>query len=251
MLRLLTAGESHGIGLTAILEGLPANLEIFVEEINNDLTRRQQGYGRGARQLIEKDQVTILSGVRHGLTLGSPITLFVENSDHKNWREAMSPAPTNERTIDVVTKIRPGHADYAGLIKYNQNDLRNILERASARTTAVQVAAGAVCKQLLHKFKITIESSIVSVEQIAVNATALNDEAKQRIDQAREAGDSLGGVIQVIVKALPIGLGSHVQHDRKLDGALAAALMSMQSVKGVEFLFSKSPVEVRTYACMK
>lgn len=235
MLRLLTAGESHGVGLTVILEGLPANLEISVEAINQELARRQSGYGRGARQQIEKDQVAILSGIRHGLTLGSPITLFVENRDYKNWREAMSPAPVNERVAEVITKVRPGHADYAGLIKYNQKDIRNILERASARTTAAQVAAGALCKQFLERFKIFIESCIISVEQITVNAKELNDEAKQRIDQAKEAGDSLGGIIQVTVKNPPIGLGSHVQHDRKLDGILAGALMAMQSVKGVEF----------------
>lgn len=143
----------------------------------------------------------------------------------------------NERVTDVVTKVRPGHADYAGLIKYNQKDIRNILERASARTTAAQVAAGAVCKQLLKEFKVTIESLIISVEQIQVNATELNEAAKQRIDQAKETGDSLGGIIQITVKNPPIGLGSHVQHDRKLDGLLAAALMGMQSVKGVEFGF--------------
>lgn len=235
MLRLLTSGESHGIGLTAILEGLPANLEVSAEDINRELSRRQEGYGRGARQLIEKDQATILSGVRHGLTLGTPLTLFVENNDHKNWREAMSPAPVNERVADVVTKIRPGHADYPGLIKYNQKDIRNILERASARTTAAQVAAGAICKKLLAEFKITIESLIVSVAEVSVNATELNEAAKQRIDQAKEAGDSLGGIIQLTVKNPPIGLGSHVQHDRKLDGLLAATLMALQSVKGVEF----------------
>ncbi len=233
MLRLLTSGESHGIGMTAILEGVPANLELSAEEINQELTRRQQGYGRGGRQKIEKDKVSILSGVRHGLTLGSPITLFIENKDFANWKEIMSSAPTKTK-IEPVTQLRPGHADYAGVNKYNQKDIRNILERASARSTAANVAAGAVCKKLLSYFKVVVESKIVSVERIEINAKELNKEAQKRIDKAREDGDSLGGVFEITVKNAPIGLGSHVQFDQKLDGRLAGALMSLNGIKGVE-----------------
>lgn len=233
MLRILTAGESHGIGLTAILEGMPANLEISAEEINQELTRRQQGYGRGDRQKIEKDKVSILSGVRHGLTLGSPITLFVENKDYANWQDIMASSPAKSR-VEPVTQLRPGHADFAGVNKYNQKDIRNILERASARTTAVQVAAGAVCRKFLSYFKISIESKIVSVERIEINGKELNAEAKTRIDRAKDEGTSLGGIFEITVKNPPIGLGSHAQFDRKLDGRLAGAVMSLNAVKGVE-----------------
>lgn len=233
MLRLLTAGESHGIGISAILEGLPANLEISAEEINKELFRRQQGYGRGGRQKIETDKVSFLSGVRHGLTLGSPITLFVENKDYQNWQDIMNPAPAKGK-IEPVTQLRPGHADFAGINKYDQKDLRNILERASARATVAQVAVGAVCKKFLNYFKINIESKIVSIERIEVNSRELNIEAKKRIDQAKLDGTSLGGVFEVVIKNVPIGLGSHVQADRKLDGRLAGALMALNAVKGVE-----------------
>jgi chorismate synthase len=234
MLRLLTAGESHGVGLTVILEGMPANLEVSLKDINKDLARRQQGYGRGTRQKIEKDEIQILSGIRHGKTLGSPITLYVENKDFKNWQEIMSVEPVKGK-VDAVTQLRPGHADYPGVVKYHQEDIRNILERSSARTTTVQVAAGSVCKQFLNKFKIGITSKIISVEKIQVNDPNLNKQAKARIDQARQNGDSLGGILEIKVTKLPIGLGSHVQNDRKLDGRIAGALMSMQAVKGVEF----------------
>lgn len=230
---MLTAGESHGIGLTTIIEGLPANIEISAEEINQELTRRQQGYGRGDRQKIEKDKVSILSGIRHGLTLGSPITLFVENKDFANWQEIMNSAPAKTR-IDPVTQLRPGHADFAGVNKYAQKDLRNILERASARTTASQVAAGAICRKFLNYFKITIESKIISVERIEVNDKTLNSAAKEKIDQAKSEGTSLGGIFEICVKNPPVGLGSHVQSDRKLDGQLAGALMSLNAVKGIE-----------------
>jgi chorismate synthase len=233
MLRILTAGESHGLGITAILEGIPANLEISPEEINQELARRQQGYGRGDRQKIENDKVSILSGIRHGLTLGSPITLFIENKDFQNWKQVMSPVPAAEK-IEPVTKLRPGHADFAGVNKYNHKDIRNILERASARSTAAQVAAGAICKKFLAQFKIFIESKIVSVENIEINNSCLNDQAKARIDQAKAEGDSLGGIFEIIVKNPPIGLGSHIQPDLKLDGKLAGALLSLNAIKGVE-----------------
>jgi chorismate synthase len=233
MLRLLTAGESHGPGLTAILEGLPASVPISIKTINEELSRRQQGYGRGGRQQIEKDTVDILSGIRHGLSIGSPIAVFVENKDFENWKLIMSAHPVKEK-ITPVTKLRPGHADYAGTAKYGFDDIRPILERSSARTTAVQVAIGSICKQFLSQLKIKVTSKIVSVAEIAVNSAELNAAAKKRIDKAKTEGDSLGGIIELKISGTPIGLGSHVQNDRKLDGRLAGALMGMQAVKGVE-----------------
>ncbi len=234
MLRVLTAGESHGPGLTAILEGLPANIEISTTEINSELKRRQQGYGRGGRQKIESDTVTVLSGIRQGKTIGSPITLFIENKDFKNWQEIMSADKTKSKQTKV-TNLRPGHADYPGVVKYQQEDLRNILERASARSTAANVAVGALCKKFLSYFEITVQSKIVSVEKVIVNAAELNNAAKQKIDEAKNNGDSLGGIFEVIVKNTPVGLGSHVQNDRKLDARIAGALMGLQAIKGVEF----------------
>lgn len=227
MLRLLTSGESHGPGLTAILDGFPAGVPVAKKFIDAELARRQQGYGRGNRQKIEKDEVKILSGIRHGLSLGSPITLFMENKDHKNWVEIMSADPVKNK-IDQVTKLRPGHADYAGVVKYDFADLRNVLERSSARMTAAQVAIGAVCKQFLDNFKIKIASKVLRVG--GAEAKLL----KQKIDEAKKNGDTLGGVVELIIRGVPVGLGSYVQPDRKLDGRLAGALMSLQSVKGVE-----------------
>lgn len=234
MLRVLTAGESHGQGLTAILEGLPANIEISTAEINSELKRRQQGYGRGGRQKIESDTVKVLSGIRQGKTIGSPITLFIENKDFKNWQQIMSADKTKTKQTKT-TNLRPGHADYAGLIKYQQTDLRNILERASARSTAANVAVGALCKKFLKYFDIVVQSKIISVEKIAVNSTALTTAAKQKIDEAKNNGDSLGGIFEITVKNPPIGLGAHVQNDRKLDARIAAALIGLQAIKGVEF----------------
>ena len=234
MLRLLTSGESHGPGLTAILDGFPAGVKLDKKFINAELARRQQGYGRGARQKIEKDEVKILSGIRHGLSLGSPITLFVENKDHKNWTEIMSAEPAKNKTVPI-TKLRPGHADYAGVVKYGFADLRNVLERSSARTTVSQVAAGAACKQFLSEFKIKITSKILQIGSIKNQSLNGVDAAiKKTIDGAREKGDTLGGIVEIIISGAPVGLGSYVQPDRKLDGRLAGALMSLQSVKGVD-----------------
>ncbi|MDR1114240.1 MAG: chorismate synthase [Candidatus Margulisbacteria bacterium] len=234
MLRLLTSGESHGPGLTAVLDGFPAGVPLAKKYIDAELARRQQGYGRGGRQKIEQDEVRILSGIRHGLSLGSPITLFVENKDFKNWTEKMSSEPVKGR-IEPVTKLRPGHADYAGVMKYGFADLRNVLERSSARTTVAQVAAGAVCKQFLNIFKINIASKVLrvgGVENQALNG--IGTPVKNKIDAARAGGDSLGGVVELNISGAPVGLGSYAQSDRKLDGRLAGALMSLQAVKGVE-----------------
>ena len=247
MLRLLTSGESHGPGLTAVLYGFPAGVKIAKQFIDDELARRQQGYGRGGRQKIEKDEVRILSGIRHGLSLGSPITLFVENKDFKNWAEKMSPEPVKGK-IETVTKLRPGHADYAGVVKYGFADLRNVLERSSARMTTAQVAVGAVCKQFLENFKISIASKVLRIGGAAstvlggrairslsgVEVTQLNAAAKAAIDTARTDGDTLGGVVELNISGAPVGLGSYVQPDRKLDGRLGGALLSLQAVKGVE-----------------
>jgi len=227
MLRLLTSGESHGPGLTAVLDGLPAGVPITKKFIDAELARRQQGYGRGGRQKIEKDEVKILSGVRYGMSLGSPVTLFVENKDYANWAETMSAEPVKNKAA-AVTKLRPGHADYAGVVKYGFADLRNVLERSSARMTAAQVAAGAVCKQFLAEFGIKITSKVLQI------GGADAKQLKQKIDQARANGDSLGGLVELKLSGVPVGLGSYAQPDRKLDGLLAGALMSLQSVKGVE-----------------
>jgi len=255
MLRYLTAGESHGPQLTAIVEGLPAGLKISEEVINHDLVRRQGGYGRGGRMQIEKDSVDILSGVRWGETIGSPVTLAVRNRDWENWQEKMS---TNESFKDDkirVTRSRPGHADLAGVMKYGQKDVRNILERSSARETAVRVAVGAVAKAFLAEFDIAVFGYVVklggiSAERPAIVTDKLREmiatsefytfdqlaEARMKtlVDRARESGDSVGGLIEVTATGLPPGLGSHVQWDRKLDARLAMAVMSIQAIKGVE-----------------
>ncbi len=255
MLRYLTAGESHGELLMGIIEGMPAGLLIRVTDIDRDLARRQGGYGRGGRMKIEKDSVKIYTGVRWGRTLGSPIGLMIRNKDWENWRDKMSPDPMFLNSADAVTRPRPGHADLAGALKYNTTDIRNILERSSARETAMRVAVGSVAKRLLDEFGIEIISQVLSIGNVyskvpkisiqelkkRVEASELrcaDPEAekrmKHRIDEARLAGDSLGGVIEVVVVGVPAGLGSHVQWDRKLDGKLAAALMSIQAIKGVE-----------------
>ena len=219
MLRYLTAGESHGPCLTAILEGMPAGLRINKTEINRELARRQSGYGRGERMQIEHDTVQITSGLRMGLTLGSPITMIIENKDWQNWK--------NEPPI---TNPRPGHADLAGIMKYNHLDIRNILERSSARETAARVAVGAVAKRLLDKFGIEIISHVCEIGGVDESEELM----KEKIDQAKKNGDSLGGIFEVTVKGVPVGLGSHVHWDRKLDGRLAQCLMSIQGIKGVE-----------------
>ena len=251
MLRFLTAGESHGKGLTVLIEGLPAGLALTEDYIATDLRRRQGGYGRGRLQKIEQDRAEIRSGVRHGRTLGSPIALLIENRDWVNWQDVMAlEEPATE--IDKITRLRPGHADLAGVIKYGFDDVRPILERASARETAARVAVGAVCRRFLEEFGLRIHSQTVAIDGVeialdgepdweTVEASAVrcaDGDAEQRmiaaIDEAREAGDSLGGIVQVRASGVPIGLGSHVHWDRKVDGRLAQAMMSLNAVKGVE-----------------
>ncbi|MBA7596398.1 Chorismate synthase [subsurface metagenome] len=251
MFRFLTAGESHGRGLTAIIEGVPAGLPLSEEYIARDLARRQGGYGRSARMKIEQDRAEILSGVRHGLTMGSPISLLIWNRDWENWKEAMSISAT-EQPVELLTRLRPGHADLPGAIKYSMEDIRPILERASARETAARVAVGAVAKRLLEEFGIEIHSHTIAiagvnakegqdinwaeVEKSSVRCadTEVEKAMMAAIDEAKEAGDSVGGIFQVVATGVPIGLGSHVHWDRRLDGRLAQAVMSINAVKGVE-----------------
>ncbi|MDO8490522.1 MAG: chorismate synthase [Dehalococcoidia bacterium] len=251
MLRFLTAGESHGKALVAIVEGVPAGVRLNEEYIARDLRRRQAGYGRGARMKIEQDHAEILSGVRFGLTLGSPIALIVQNRDWENWKEAMSVSAT-QTGADPVTRVRPGHADLPGALKYHQGDVRAILERASARETAARVAAGAVARRFLEEFGVEIHSHTLSIggtqaqpgkaiDWAAVERSLVrtaDGEAQQTmvaaIEAAKARGDTLGGVFQVIATGVPIGLGSHVQWDRKLSSRIAQAIMSINAVKGVE-----------------
>lgn len=226
--RFLTAGESHGKCLTAIIDGIPSGFEIDPDFINNELKRRQGGYGRGGRMKIETDTVEITSGIRFGKTLGSPITLVIQNKDFENWEKIMSANPKDITDEKAFTTYRPGHADYAGSIKYNHEDLRNILERSSARKTAIEVAVGAVAKQILKEFDIKGHSNI-----LRIGNGRTEEEFKQEIDQAKEAGDTVGGKIEVIYENLPVGLGSFVQWDRKIDGKIAQAVMSIPAVKSV------------------
>ena len=230
-LTLVTAGESHGPALVAIATGLPAGLALDRDAINHDLWRRQQGYGRSPRQKLEADEVEMLAGLRHGRTLGTPLALAVRNRDHKNWTWGMSPWPPEGEPAGkggkAVTLPRPGHADLAGVLKYAHDDVRNALERASARHTAVFVAAGAVAKTLLGEIEIEIESSVVEVG-------GERDDHEAAIDAARKDRDTLGGVVEVRVKGVPPGLGSYATREDRLDGRLAWALMSIQAVKGVE-----------------
>jgi chorismate synthase len=255
MLRYLTAGESHGELLMGILEGIPAGLLVRVTDIDNDLVRRQGGHGRGGRMKIEKDTVKIFTGVRWGRTLGSPIGLMVRNKDWENWRAKMSPDAAFLNSAAPVTKPRPGHADLAGAMKYGMTDIRNVLERSSARETAMRVAVGAVCKRLLDEFGISIVSHVIAIGGIFAKVEQLSHreirrktehsdlrcadhEAEKRmirkIDEAQRAGDSLGGIFELVISGVPVGLGSHVHWDRKLNGRLAGALMSIQAIKGVE-----------------
>ena len=224
--RFLTAGESHGKCLTAIIEGIPAGFEIDTALINEDLKRRQLGYGRGGRMKIETDSVEITSGVRFGKTIGSPVTLVIQNKDFENWQKIMSTDPKDFTEEKSFTQCRPGHADFAGSIKYNQKDLRNVLERSSARKTAIETAVGSVAKQMLKQFGITCSSTIIQIG----NAT---ENFKEEIDSAKKDGDTLGGKIEVIFTNLPIGLGSYVHWDRMLDGKIAQAIMSIPAVKSV------------------
>ncbi len=226
--RFLTAGESHGKCLTAIIEGVPAGFEIKEDFINSELKRRQGGYGRGGRMKIESDTVEITSGIRFGKTLGSPITLVIQNKDYENWQKIMSTDPKDFTEEKAFSKFRPGHADFAGSVKYNQIDLRNILERSSARKTAIEVAVGALAKQILEQFNIKCDSRIIQIGQ-----GKTEEEFKKEIDKAKEAGDTLGGKFEIVYKNLPIGLGSFVHWDRMLDGKIAQAVMSIPAVKSV------------------
>jgi chorismate synthase len=259
MIRFLTAGESHGKSLVGILEGMPAGLEISEEEIARDLKRRQQGYGRSERMKIEQDRAEILSGVRYGVTLGSPIALQIENKDWPNWSSQMrADAPPDSERAAPLTSPRPGHADYAGAIKYHHRDIRNVIERSSARETAMRVALGAICRKFLREFGITVGSHVVRIgaavstqdvsaiapEQISQRADqspvhSLDKKAEREmigiIDEAKTQGDTVGGVFEVIVAGLPVGLGSYVHYDRRLDGILAQAMMSIHAMKAVGF----------------
>src|SRR3989440_4703770 len=256
MFRFTTAGESHGRALVAIVEGLPAGIPVDLDQINHDLWRRQQGYGRGARMKIEQDATEILSGVRHGLTLGSPLGLMIENKDWANWNEVMA---VDERDIAPeksrrVKRPRPGHADLAGGLKYDAHDLRNVLERASARETAARVACGAIAKQLLTTFGIEIRSHVIQLggipekpleltfDQIAsipedAPLNCADNQIQQQmiklIDQKKSEGDTVGGIFEVVARKVPPGLGSHTSWDEKLDGRLAQAVMSIHAVKAV------------------
>ncbi|MBR1645683.1 MAG: chorismate synthase [Selenomonadaceae bacterium] len=225
--KFLSAGESHGSRLVCILEGLPAGVKVSSEFVNAELKRRQGGYGRGGRMKIESDTVEFLSGIRFGETLGSPITLSVENRDWQNWSQRMSAEgqPVGEK----VTNARPGHADLTGAAKYNRDDVRDILERSSARETTMRVAAGAVCKIFLQACGVEISSKVLTVGGVSGD-----DEIKNRIDAAKSAGDTVGGIFEVKVSGVPAGLGSHIQWDKKLDAKFAAAFMSIQAVKAVE-----------------
>lgn len=260
-MRYLTAGESHGPQLTTIIEGLPAGMPLIAEDINIELARRQKGHGRGRRMQIEKDQANILSGVRHGYTLGSPVTLAVVNNDWKHWTKIMGIEPiVEEEEEDIkrkVTRPRPGHADLIGGMKYGHRDMRNVLERSSARETTVRVAAGAVAKKLLKSLGIEIAGhvteiggvqskvdtypSIKEIQQITEQSAVrcLDEEAGQKmmdaIDLAKKNGDSIGGIVEVIVEGMPPGVGSYVHYDRKLDAKLARAIVSINAFKGVEF----------------
>ena len=258
MIRFTTAGESHGKGLVAILEGIPAGLPLVVDDVNHDLRRRMQGYGRGARMKIEADAVEFISGVRAGETLGSPIALHIANKDWDNWVDVMASEPDTDpdaRRRRRLVRPRPGHADLVGVLKYDRADARDILERASARETAARVACGAVCRKLLSHFDVEIGSHVVALGSVRANVpdplpTPLNDAADRsptrcldqqateamirEIDAAKKDGDTLGGIVEVIARGVVVGLGSHVSWDRKLDGRLAAALMSIPAAKGVE-----------------
>ena len=225
--RFLTSGESHGKCLTAIIDGIPAGFDIDIDFINSELARRQKGYGRGERMNVESDTAEITSGVRFGKTIGSPVTLVIKNKDWENWQTVMSISKDDYTQEKSFTKCRPGHADYAGSIKYNHKDLRNVLERSSARKTAAEVAVGAIAKQILKKYGVTCSSKIL---QIGKSCDDFNCET----DRAKALGDTIGGKFEVVYENLPVGLGSYVQWDRALDGRIAQAVMSIPAVKVVE-----------------
>ena len=258
-MRYLTAGESHGPRLTAIIEGVPAGLPLSEEDINKELKRRQGGYGRGARMKIESDRVEITSGVRHGLTMGGPITLNVTNLDHLKWLEIMNVAPVEEKKKNLrkITKPRPGHADLVGGIKYRFDDLRNSLERSSARETTMRVAVGAVAKRILEEIGVEVASHIVnfggieiaipenltvseikekaSQSEVSIVVPEQEEAVKAYIDQVKKDGDTIGGIVETLVGGVPVGLGSYVQWDKKLDAKIAQGVVSINAFKGVEF----------------
>jgi chorismate synthase len=261
-LRFLTSGESHGRALTGILEGVPSGFPLSSTDIDRELRRRQGGYGRGGRMKIESDRAEILSGVRWGKTIGSPIGILMENRDWENWREGMSPMAADAGSIKPVTRPRPGHADLAGALKYDFSDVRNVLERSSARETAMRVALGAIAKKVLSEFGIIVGSYVVRIGGVNIAGPASSGRCSENdlirafgeaersevrcpdgnasarmmklIDKAKKEGDSLGGVFEVFVTNVPPGLGSHVHWDRKIDGRLGQAVMSIQAMKGVE-----------------
>ncbi|GAC1365374.1 MAG: chorismate synthase [Ktedonobacteraceae bacterium] len=259
MFRFLTAGESHGPSLTMIVEGLPAGLTLEKATIDADLRRRQGGYGRGGRMKIEKDAIHFLSGVRHGKTLGSPITMQIENLDWVNWEERMNAAPV-EAEIDAVTRVRPGHADFTGAIKYGHDDVRNAIERSSSRETASRVAVGGLCRQFLAEFGIAVHSHVLSIVDVGYETSrpmtreaypeemwsaveesqmrcadaALTERMIARILEAKREGDTCGGVFEVVATGVPVGLGSYSQWDRRLSARLGMAMMSIPSVKAME-----------------
>ena len=278
-IRFLTAGESHGQALTAIIEGIPAGLNISEKDIEHELRRRQRGYGRGGRMQIEKDRARILSGVRYGRTLGSPISLLIENKDWPNWVHKMSVARVDD-PVAPLSMPRPGHADFAGMVKYRTNDLRNILERSSARETAMRVAAGAIARKFLQEFGIEIYGHVIRIGSVAsaisaldvltgksskdasriaewktlmekaeTSATACADSAATEamialIDDAKAKGDTLGGMFEIVAIGLPVGLGSHVHWDRKLDAQIAGAMISINAMKAVEIGLGREVAEL-------
>lgn len=254
MLRYLTSGESHGKSLISILDGIPANIELNIDEINYELEKRQGGYGRGGRMKIEKDKINILGGVRGKITLGGPISIEIKNKDYENWIQYMNPMDNIDFETKKVEKVRPGHADLVGCLKYDFEDARNVLERSSARETASKVAVGAICKQVLKNFNIDFTSRVVQIGSVKDNNSYdfdyikenvdksavrcinedLEKEIIKEIDKVKSEGDTLGGVVEIRVKNLIPGLGSYTQFDKKIDGELAMHLMSVQAIKGVE-----------------
>lgn len=254
MLRYLTSGESHGKSLISILDGIPANIELNIDEINNELAKRQSGYGRGGRMKIENDKINILGGVRGKVTLGGPISIEIKNKDYENWIKYMNPMEDVDFESKKVEKVRPGHADLVGCLKYDFDDARNVLERSSARETASKVAVGAICKQVLKNFNVDFISHVVQIGSVKNNKIHTFDYIKQNvdnsavrcvnkeieseiikeIDKVKHEGDTLGGVVEIRVKNLIPGLGSYTQFDKKIDGELAMHLMSVQAIKGVE-----------------
>ena len=254
MLRYLTSGESHGKSLISILDGIPANIELNIDEINYELEKRQGGYGRGGRMKIEKDKINILGGVRGKITLGGPISIEIKNKDYENWIQYMNPMDNIDFETKKVEKVRPGHADLVGCLKYDFEDARNVLERSSARETASKVAVGAICKQVLKNFNIDFISRVVQIGNVKDNNSHDFDYIKENVDKSavrcinkdvekeiikeidkvKSEGDTLGGVVEIRVKNLIPGLGSYTQFDKKIDGELAMHLMSIQAIKGVE-----------------